>query len=105
MDAFCRCNFSPLSLEALAAAGPDVQQALLFRHSLLWMHGGNQPIQQLCRITLCTDDASTAAAALLGDNEIVASYDLVAVQPGSERVMQQVRDESSIEFTVEATHG
>lgn len=47
-------------------------------------------VQQLSRLTLATDEAALAAAALAPGAPLPAGYDVVAVQPLSERVLQQV---------------
>ena len=47
-------------------------------------------MQQLSRLTLAVDEAAVAAAALAPGAPLPAGYDIVAVQPLSERVLQQV---------------
>ena len=59
-----------------------------FRHSLLSSHA-DAPLQQLSRLTLCTGDATTAATALACST--AQAYDILAVQPATERVLLQVR--------------
>lgn len=53
-------------------------------------------VQQLARLTLATDEAALAAAALAPGAPLPAGYDLVAVQPLSERVLQQVRTSTTV---------
>lgn len=52
--------------------------------------GRLQQVQQLSRLTLAVDEAAVAAAALAPGAPLPAGYDIVAVQPLSERVLQQV---------------
>ena len=47
-------------------------------------------MQQLSRLTLAVDEAAVAAAAFAPGAPLPAEYDIVAVQPLSERVLQQV---------------
>lgn len=46
-------------------------------------------LSQLTRLTLATEDPSAASQAFTGTHPAAASYDLLAVQPLSERVLQQ----------------
>jgi Xaa-Pro aminopeptidase len=48
-------------------------------------------VQQLSRLTLVVDEAAAAAAALAPGAPLPAGYDIIAVQPLSERVLQQAR--------------
>ena len=47
-------------------------------------------VRQLTRLTLATDDAASAAGLSIMQS-VTSSYDLLAIQPLSERVLQQVR--------------
>ena len=47
-------------------------------------------LQQLTRLTLAADDP-TLAAQLDGRPDVTSGYDVVAIEPLSERVLQQVR--------------
>ena len=50
-----------------------------------------QPLlSQLTRLTLLTEDSSAAAQAFTGTQAAAATYDVLAIQPLSERVLQQV---------------
>lgn len=49
-------------------------------------------LSQLTRLNFTTAEAPLAAAALTASNPITASYDILAVQPLSERVLVQVID-------------
>lgn len=46
-------------------------------------------VRQLTRLTLATDDAAQAAGLSIMQG-VTCSYDLLAIQPLSERVLQQV---------------
>lgn len=87
-----RCRLQPLSSEAILA-GPGGEQALLVRKALPWAACPAQDMKQLKRLTLSTDDPAAAAQAFArgatGCAE-TAGYDLLAVQPLSERLLQQV---------------
>ena len=88
----CRCLIQPLSTEAILA-GPAGEQAVLVRDSLLWSACAAQNLQQLKRLTLATDDPAAAAQAFANgasSRAETAGYDLLAVQPLSERLLQQV---------------
>lgn len=61
------------------------------QHGLPWKHGSTTDIQQLTRLTLATEDSTAAAQAFTGVQTAAATYDLVAIRPLSDRVMQQVR--------------
>ena len=63
--------------------------------------GGAAPRQlaQVSRLTIALEEAATAAQLLGAANPITASYDLLAVQPLSERVFQQVPLHIMLSFT------
>jgi ribonuclease P/MRP protein subunit RPP1 len=74
---------APVPLEALLTASCGVKEALHRRA------GGNAyRFQQLTRLNIPIDDANTAQAAC-SNTIVVASYDIVAVQPLSERAFAQ----------------
>ncbi|BDA47015.1 Ribonuclease P protein subunit p30 [Coccomyxa sp. Obi] len=85
-----RCTQRPLEAATLAAAGPGVTEALRCQQGLI-RDGGAAPRQllQVSRLTVAVEEAAAAAQLLGGPNPITASYDLLAVQPLSERVFQQ----------------
>ncbi|KAK9835715.1 hypothetical protein WJX74_006544 [Apatococcus lobatus] len=86
-----RCRLQPLSSEAILA-GPGGEQALLVRKALPWAASPAQDLKQLKRLTLSTDDPAAAAQAFAGgasSRAETAGYDLLAVQPLSERLLQQ----------------
>ena len=60
------------------------------QQGLPWKHGIALDTQQLTRLTLSTEDSSAAAQAFTGAHAAASSFDLLAVQPMSERVLQQV---------------
>ena len=86
-----RCTQQPIEAATLAAAGPGVAEALRSQQSLI-RNGGAAPRQlaQVSRLTVALEEAAAAAQLLGAPNPITASYDLLAVQPLSERVFQQV---------------
>lgn len=67
-----------------------MQNALHMQHGLPWKRGSSTDIQQLTRLTLATEDSPAAAQAFTGAQSAAATYDLVAIRPLSERVLQQV---------------
>eukprot|EP00897_Mesotaenium_endlicherianum_P005568 jgi/Mesen1/5039/ME000025S04445 len=78
-------DLKPLSLESLATSGPGVNEAARFHQGLLRGPPGHDHLQQLSRLTLVTDIVSQANA-LNGANPLLASFDLVAIQPTSQAV-------------------
>lgn len=60
------------------------------QQGLPWKHNTLVNPRQLTRLTLSTEDSSAAAQAFIGTHAAANSYDLLAVQPTSERVLQQV---------------
>lgn len=68
----------------------SLQDAVRMQQGLPWKHGTHSDVQQLTRITLSTEDSSSAAQAFSGTHAAANSYHLLAVQPMSERVLQQV---------------
>ncbi|KAK9918607.1 hypothetical protein WJX75_005327 [Coccomyxa subellipsoidea] len=85
-----RCTQQPIEAATLAAVGPGVAEALRSQQGLI-RNGGAAPRQlaQLSRLTVALEEAAAAAQLLGASNPITASYDLLAVQPLSERVFQQ----------------
>lgn len=51
---------------------------------------GAKQLRQLTRLTFKTAEAPMAAAALIPNSPITSTYDLLAVQPMSERLLTQV---------------
>ena len=75
----------------MAAAGPRVMEALRSQQGLIRDGGAaSRQFLQVSRLTVAVEEAAAAAQLLGGPNPITASYDLLAVQPLSERVFQQV---------------
>ena len=86
---FSRCSIQPLNLASLQETS-SLQNAVRMQQGLPWKHGTALDLQQLTRLTLSTEDSSAAAQAFTGTHAAARSYDLLAVQPMSERVLQQV---------------
>ena len=86
-----RCSIQPLNLASLQGTS-SLQDAVRMQQGLPWKHGTVLETQQLTRLTLSTEDSSAAAQAFTGTHAAASSYDLLAVQPMSERVLQQVQD-------------
>ena len=74
----------------LAAAGPDVRQALQSHQGLVRPRGSERQLMQLTRLTASCEEAAAAAQLLTHSSPITSSYDILAVRPLSERVFQQV---------------
>jgi hypothetical protein len=87
-----RCAQRPLDAATLAAAGPGTGAAQRALQGLIRHQAPPGQLGQLTRLTVAADEPA-AAAQLLGPapSPITASYDLLAVQPLSERVFQQAR--------------
>lgn len=85
-----KCSLPPLNLPALQAGNTDLQEALRMQQGLPWKHNKHTEIQQLTRLTLATEDSNAAAQAFTGTRAVAATYDLLSIQPLSERVFQQV---------------
>lgn len=83
-----RCNIQPLHLASLHGTS-GMQEAVRMQQGLPWKHDARAILQQLSRLTLSTEDSSAAAQAFSGMHAAASSYDLLAVQPMSERVLQQ----------------
>ncbi|KAK9840602.1 hypothetical protein WJX81_003932 [Elliptochloris bilobata] len=85
-----RCTHTPFDATSLVAAGGSgVREALRSQQGLIRTHAPPRQVQQLSRLTLAVDEAAVAAAALAPGAPLPAGYDIVAVQPMSERVLQQ----------------
>ncbi len=87
---FCRCSMQPLNLASLQSGTSSLQDALRMQQGLAWKHSSQASISQLTRLTLHTEDSSVAAQAFTGAPAAASSYDLLAVEPLSDRVLQQV---------------
>lgn len=93
----CRCCIPPLDIGGLQPTSSDMQDALHTQQGLPWKHSTLPDIQQLTRLTLATEDSTAAAQALSGSRQgTAATYDLLAIQPLSERVLQQVSPERTL---------
>lgn len=84
-----RCSIQPLNLESLQGTS-GFHDAVRMQQGLPWKHSTLVNQRQLTRLTLSTEDSSAAAQAFTGTHAAASSYDLLAVQPTSERVLQQV---------------
>ena len=81
----------PLNIAALQSGTVDVQKARQHHQALNRKQSAQSDIQQLTRLTLATEDSTAAAQAFSGAHQgAAATYDLLAIQPLSERVLQQV---------------
>jgi len=87
---FCRCSMQPLDVASLQSGSSSLQDALRMQQGLAWKHSSEASITQLTRLTLHTEDSSIAAQAFTGAQAAAASYDLLAIEPLSDRVLQQV---------------
>ena len=81
--------------EALQAADHRVQAALSSRQRLLGpaddaLLPSPGQLQQLSRLTLIASDAAATAALFTPGNTGIAAYNILAVQPTTERVFTQV---------------
>ena len=88
--AFCRCSMQPLDLASLQSGTSSLQDALRMQQGLAWKHSSQASINQLTRLTLHTEDSSVAAQAFTGAQAAAASYNLLAIEPLSDQVLQQV---------------
>ena len=91
----CRSAPAPVTTESLQAADPRVSSALHSRQRLLapdddpLLPQPNQ-LQQLSRLTVVASDAAAAATTCMPGNPVTSLYDILAVQPTTERVFTQV---------------
>ncbi|KAL3147192.1 hypothetical protein ABBQ32_002693 [Trebouxia sp. C0010 RCD-2024] len=83
-----RCSIQPLNPESLQGTS-GLHDAVRMQQGLPWKHNTLVNPRQLTRLTLSTEDSSAAAQAFIGTHAAANSYDLLAVQPTSERVLQQ----------------
>jgi len=79
-----------LDLASLQSGSSSLQDALRMQQGLAWKHTSEASISQLTRLTLHTEDSSVAAQAFTGAQAAAAGYDLLAIEPLSDRVLQQV---------------
>lgn len=84
-----KCSMQPLDLACLQSGTSSLQDALRMQQGLAWKHSSEASINQLTRLTLHTEDSSVAAQAFTGAQAAAASYDLLAIEPLSDRVLQQ----------------
>ena len=85
-----------MTAEAIHAADPRAASALETRHRLLRPTSDQAvpeacQLQQLSRLTFAASDAAIAASLFTDKNPVGKAYHVLAVQPLSERVFQQVR--------------
>ena len=79
----------PVDLAALLSAAGRVRQALQAAQQRTSMrHGSPYVFRQLTRLNVAAEDPAAAQAAF-SNTAVVNSYDILAVQPQSERVFQQ----------------
>lgn len=88
----------PLDITTLQSGALGLQDALRMQQGLPWKHSLQTATRQLTRLTLLTEDSSTAAQAFSGAHAAAASFDLLAIQPMSDRVLQQVCNLTLITF-------
>ncbi|KAL4451365.1 hypothetical protein ABPG77_009437 [Micractinium sp. CCAP 211/92] len=82
-----RCAIRPVELAALLAAAKGVREALAAAEARAGpRHGDPYTMRQLTRINIPVDDPAAAQAAC--SSATARGYDLVAVQPGNERLFQ-----------------
>lgn len=82
-----RCAIRPVELEALLSAVKGVREALAAAEARVGRrHGDAYTLRQLTRINIPADDPATAQAACA--SALARGYDLVAVQPATERCFQ-----------------
>ncbi len=79
-----------MDLASLQSGSSSLQDALRMQQGLAWKHTSEASISQLTRLTLHTEDSSVAAQAFTGAQAAAAGYDLLAIEPLSDRVLQQV---------------
>ncbi|KAL4420717.1 hypothetical protein ABPG75_010373 [Micractinium tetrahymenae] len=80
-----RCAIRPVELAALLSAAKGVREALAAAEARAGpRHGDPHTVRQLTRINIPVDDPAAAQAACA--SAAARGYDLVAVQPGSERL-------------------
>ncbi|KAL0035690.1 hypothetical protein WJX79_008885 [Trebouxia sp. C0005] len=84
-----KCSMQPLDLASLQSGTSSLQDALRMQQGLAWKHSSQASINQLTRLTLHTEDSSVAAQAFTGVQAAAASYNLLAIEPLSDRVLQQ----------------
>lgn len=89
-----RCSIAPLDADALSMEIQGMSQVLRLNGRLSWEEqraGGVAPpaLRQLARLTIIAAEQGHVAA-LADAQDVVASYDLVAVQPLSEQALRQV---------------
>jgi hypothetical protein len=82
-----RSRIKPLELSSVIAAALGVAEAAKFHRSLLKVPAA-QPFRQCSRITVVVNDI-VQAAALNGANQILHSYDIIAVRPKNQKAFNQ----------------
>ena len=83
-----RCRIQPLEPDAVPAVRPDLPSQV---QSSASSGSAAKQLKQLTRLTFKTAEAPLAAAALSASSHITATYDLLAIQPLSERVLAQAK--------------
>ena len=81
---------TPIDQTVLAAADPEALQAKQPQQQPPAIPSAPPQLQQLSRLTFATAEAPLAATALAPNSAITATYDVLGVQPLSERVLTQV---------------
>mmetsp|Transcript_40678 Transcript_40678/g.68105 ORF Transcript_40678/g.68105 Transcript_40678/m.68105 type:complete len:285 (+) Transcript_40678:246-1100(+) len=83
-----KCKLVPTDLRSILETVPSAAEALQLNQRLLKGSGQKEILKQMTRITIVLED-STQAAQLNAAQAILATYDIVAVKPTSERTLQQ----------------
>lgn len=89
-----RSSVKPLDVASVLAAASGIAESVKFHQRLLGVPAG-QPFRQYSRITVVVDD-SVQASALNSGNQVLRSYDVVAVRPTNQRAFEQACKHSEV---------
>mmetsp|Transcript_19647 Transcript_19647/g.54586 ORF Transcript_19647/g.54586 Transcript_19647/m.54586 type:complete len:273 (-) Transcript_19647:148-966(-) len=83
-----RCSITPLDGSALATGVRGMEQTLRVNSRFSWTNRQQDSLQQLTRLTFVAED-HIQTQALEVSKDVVSSYDIVALQPLTERGFKQ----------------
>ncbi|KAG0621244.1 hypothetical protein M758_3G004100 [Ceratodon purpureus] len=91
-----RSTSKPLEVSSVLSAASGIAESVRFHQKLLGVPA-EQPFRQYSRITVVVDDP-VQASALNSGNQVLRSYDIVAVRPTNQRAFEQACKNSEVDL-------
>lgn len=89
-----RSSSKPLDISSVLSAAPGIAESVKFHQKLLGVPA-EQSFRQYSRITVVVDDP-VQTAALNSGNQVLRTYDIVAVRPTNQRAFEQACKNSEV---------